>query len=55
MSLELRSDGLRALWRRLPERSWRDAVAIWTQLLARAARDRTNTPDNKEDGDDDVR
>ena len=49
MPLDLRGDGLRALWSQLPERCRRDAVAIWTQLVARAARDRSDMPDdNKE-------
>jgi hypothetical protein len=37
-SLDLRAEGLRALWQRLPERCRAEAVAIWTQLIMRAAR-----------------
>jgi hypothetical protein len=47
--LDLRGDGLRALWSRLPERCRREAVAIWTQLVASAARDRSNTQDGNEE------
>ena len=47
--LDLRGDGLRALWSRLPERSRREAVAIWTQLIASAARDPCNTHGGKEE------
>jgi hypothetical protein len=36
-SLDLRGEGLRTLWKRLPERCRKEAVAIWTQLIARAA------------------
>jgi hypothetical protein len=49
ISLDLRGDHLGALWRRLPERCRRDAVAIWMQLVARAARDRSDTADREED------
>lgn len=49
MPLDLRGDGLRAVWCRLPERCRREAIAIWTQLVARAARDRSDTPDRKEE------
>jgi hypothetical protein len=49
ISLDLRGDGFGTLWRRLPERCRRDAVAIWTQLVARAARDRSDTADRKEE------
>jgi hypothetical protein len=45
MPLDLGGDGLRALWSRLPPRCRGDAVAIWTQLVARAARDRSDAPD----------
>ena len=38
ISLDLRGEGLRALWSRLPERCRREAVAIWTQLITSAAR-----------------
>jgi hypothetical protein len=47
--LDLRGDGLRALWGRLPERCRRDAVAIWTQLVARAARERSDMQGSKEE------
>ena len=47
--LDLRGEGLRALWSTLPERCRRDAVAIWTQLVARAAREPSNTTDRKEE------
>lgn len=36
-SLDLRGEGLRALWKRFPERSRTEAIAIWTWLIARAA------------------
>jgi hypothetical protein len=36
-SLDLRGEGLRALWKRLPERCRTEAIALWTQLIARAA------------------
>jgi len=36
-SLDLRCEGLRALWKRLPDRCRKEAVAIWTLLIARAA------------------
>jgi hypothetical protein len=47
--LDLRGDGLRAVWSRLPARCRRDAVAIWTQLLASAARDRSNTHEGNQE------
>lgn len=36
-ALDLRGEGLRALWKRLTEDSRKEAVALWTQLIARAA------------------
>jgi hypothetical protein len=47
--LDLRGDGLRALWCRLPERCRREAIAIWTQLIASAARAPSSTHDGKEE------
>mgnify|MGYP001585020267 CR=1 FL=1 len=41
-SLDLRGEGLRALWKRLPERCRQEAIAIWTQLIARAAQSTTS-------------
>lgn len=35
--LDLRGEGLRTLWKRLPDRCRKEAVAIWTLLIARAA------------------
>ena len=46
--LDLCGEGLRALWSRLPERSRREAVAIWTQLIASAARAPSTTHGGKE-------
>lgn len=37
ISLDLRRERLGALWKRLPERCRREAVALWAQLIARAA------------------
>jgi hypothetical protein len=37
ISLDLRGEGLRALWKQLPERCRSEAIAIWTQLIACAA------------------
>jgi len=47
--LDLRGEGLRVLWTRLPERSRREAVAIWTQLIASAARGPSTTHGGKEE------
>lgn len=49
-SLDLRGEGLRALWTRLPERCRTDAIAIWTQLIARAAPDTSNNRSSPESG-----
>jgi hypothetical protein len=38
ISLDLRNDQLRGLWSRLPDGCRRQAVAIWAQLIASAAR-----------------
>jgi hypothetical protein len=47
--LDLRGDGLRVLWRRLPERCRREAVAIWMQLIASAARGPSTTHGSKKE------
>lgn len=36
--LDLRAERLRAVWQQLPERRRAEAVTLWTQLIARAAR-----------------
>jgi uncharacterized protein HemY len=41
-SLDLRGEGLRALWKRLPERCRNEAIAIVAQLIARAAQSTSN-------------
>jgi hypothetical protein len=41
-SLDLRGEGLRALWRRLPERCRSKAIALFAQLIARAAQSTPN-------------
>lgn len=48
ISLDLRGEGLRALWSRLPERCRREAVAIWTQIITSAARGAALTQEGKE-------
>jgi len=35
-TLDLRGEGLRTLWQRLPEECRKAAVALWMQLIARA-------------------
>jgi hypothetical protein len=42
-SLDLRGEGLRAIWKQLPERCRTEAIAIWTQLIARAAQSASRT------------
>jgi hypothetical protein len=49
ISLDLCGDRLRALWSQLPERCRREAVAIWMQLIASAARGPSNTHEGKEE------
>lgn len=36
--LDLRAERLRTVWQQLPDRCRAEAVAIWTQLIMRAAR-----------------
>ena len=36
-ALDLRGEGLRTLWKRLPEEYRKEAATLWTQLIARAA------------------
>jgi len=48
ISFDLRGEGRRALWR-LPERWRREAVAIWTQIIASAARGTSSTQQGKEE------
>lgn len=36
-SLDLRSNGLRAIWSQLPDRYRSELLSLWTQLIARAA------------------
>ena len=36
-SLDFRGDRLVALWKLLPQQYRKEAVALWTQLIARAA------------------
>jgi hypothetical protein len=47
--LDFRGEELRALWGRLPERSRREAIAIWMQLIASAARDPSTTHGDKKE------
>lgn len=47
--LDLDGEGLRRLWNQLPEHCRRDAIAIWTRLIGRAAHDRSDTRDSKEE------
>lgn len=35
--LDLRGEGLLALWQQLPERCRRDVIEVWARLIARAA------------------
>lgn len=35
--LDLRGERLRCMWKRLPDRCRAEAIAIWTQLIVRAA------------------
>jgi hypothetical protein len=49
ISLDLRGDGLRTLWSRLSERCRREAVAIWTRVIASAARGPSTTHGGKEE------
>ena len=42
-ALDLRGEGLIALWSRLPERCRRDVVAVWARLIARAAQASTQS------------
>ena len=46
-ALDLRGEGLRALWERLPEHCRKEAVALWTQLIARAAQNHPAKKGNK--------
>jgi len=45
-TLDLRGDGLATLWKRLPEQCQREAVAVWSRLIAAAAR-RTSKSEKK--------
>ena len=36
-SLDFRGEGLRALWKRLPERCRKETIALVAELIARAA------------------
>lgn len=47
--LDLHGEGLRQVWKLLPQRCRDNAVAIWTQLVARAVRERSDTPDDNEE------
>jgi len=49
ISFDLHGEGRRALWSRLPERWRREAVAIWTQIIATAARGTSSTQQGKEE------
>lgn len=42
-ALDLRGEGLFSLWRQLPERCRRDAIAVWARLIARAAQSKKRT------------
>jgi len=46
-ALDLRGEGLRALWKRLSEECRKEAVALWTQLIARAAQNRHKKKESK--------
>lgn len=47
-ALDLRGDGLFALWRQLPEWSRRDAIVIWARLIARAVQSKKPTRKGKD-------
>jgi hypothetical protein len=40
-SLDLGGERLAAIWKRLPERSRKQAIALWAQLIAAAAQRRS--------------
>jgi hypothetical protein len=42
-SLDLRGERLPSLWKQLPERCRAEAIAIWTQLIARVAQSPSRT------------
>jgi len=41
-SLDFRGEGLRALWKRLPERCRKETIALVAELIARAAQSISN-------------
>ena len=45
--LDLRGEGLFALWRQLPERCRKDVIAVWARLIARAAQQSTQSKTNR--------
>lgn len=49
-TLDFRREGLAGLWNRLPERSRREALAIYARLIARAAQRRRRA--QKEESND---
>lgn len=46
--LDLRGEGLFALWKQLPERCRRDVVEVWARLISRAAQVSTKSKKKKE-------
>ena len=45
--LDLRGEGILALWKQLPERCRKDAIEVWARLIARAAQVSTQSKKRK--------